>query len=357
MDSTPRWHGYAWSAAAIAACTLAGLAMRPRFDLVNVAMVYLLAVVVVSLRFPRGPAVACAAASVLVFDVLFVPPEGTLTVEDAQYLLTFAIMIAVALVISRLVEQARGEARARAALGAEAEAERLRNTMLASVSHDLRTPLAVIAGASSSLAEGGERMAPAERRELASSIYRTSRELSEQVAKILQMTRLQTGAMALQRDWTSAAEIVEAALARHAESLAQHRVMTDVPADLPLVRADAALVEQALGNLLENAARHTPPGTPVRVRAVRRDDKLVISVEDFGAGPGDEDLERLFGKFERGARDGKGSGVGLGLAICRAIARLHGGDAIGERLDGGGCAFRLVLPLEPEPGVPAEPGD
>lgn len=357
MESGRRWQGYAWALVAVAACTLAGTAMRPRFDLVNVAMVYLLAVVVVSLRFPRGPAVACAGLSVLAFDVRFVPPEGTLTVDDAQYLFTFAILVAVALAISRLVEQGRREAEARAELGAQAEAERLRNTMLASVSHDLRTPLAVIAGASSSLVEGGERMAHAERRELAASIYRTSQELSGQVAKILQMTRLETGAMAVQRDWTSAAEIVEAALARHAELLAQHRVMTEAPADLPLVRADAALLEQALGNLLENAARHTPPGTPVRVRAARRDESLVLSVEDHGAGAGDADLERLFGKFERGAREGKGSGVGLGLAICRAIARLHGGDAIGERLDGGGCAFRIVLPLEPQPGVPAETGD
>ena len=120
MDDRPRFLGYAWAAAAVVACTLAGLAMRPRFDLVNVAMVYLLGVVVIALRFPRGPAIAAAVGGVLAFDVLFVPPRGRLTVEDAQYVLTFAIMVAVALVISRLVDRVRRQAAAQASLEVDA---------------------------------------------------------------------------------------------------------------------------------------------------------------------------------------------------------------------------------------------
>src|SRR6185312_2115198 len=148
MERKRAWEGYAWAAAAIAACTLAGTAMRPRFDLVNIAMLYVLAVVVVALRFTRGPAIATALLSVLVFDYAFVPPEGTFTVDDMQYLFTFAIMLAIALAISRLTEDLRRRVRAQADLAVEAETERIRSALLASISHDLRTPLAVMTGAS-----------------------------------------------------------------------------------------------------------------------------------------------------------------------------------------------------------------
>ena len=354
MRAISHWRGYAWAAAAVLVCTLAGLAMQPRFDVVNITMVYVLGVVVVALRFPRGPAIAASVLGVAAFDFLFVPPRGTFTVEDVQYLLTFAIMLAVALVISRLVENVRRRAAAQASLAVEAETERIRSTLLASISHDLRTPLAVMAGASSSLAEAGERLSATERRALAQSVFEQAREMSEHVAKVLQMTRLETGAIDVQRDWVALSEIVESVLARLAERMASHRVIVELPDDLPLVRVDATLIEQALGNLLENCARHTPPDTVVRVRATQRADDVVVAVEDYSGGLRDADFERLFAKFHHGAIEGGGTGVGLGLAICRAIVRLHGGNAWAERVPGGGTAFRFTLPLEAAPAVPAE---
>ena len=350
-----RWTGYAWAAGATAACTAAGVAMHGRFDLVNIAMVYLLAVVIVALRYSRGPAVLTSVLSIAAFDYLFVPPQGTFTVEDVQYLLTFAIMLAVGLIISGLTDSVRARARAQAKLEAAAETERLRSTLLASISHDLRTPLAVMCGASSSLAERGERLSAEERQALARSVYEQAREMSEQVAKLLQMTRLESGAIELQRDWDSLAEIAGAVLERLGERLAGHRVILELPEDLPLVRVDAALIDQALANLLENAARHTPSGTLVRLRAKREAAELVVSVEDYGPGLPEGDAERIFAKFEHGAAEGAGGGVGLGLAICRAIVRLHGGRAWAEQLPGGGSAFRFTLPLEEPPSVPAEP--
>lgn len=353
MRTSLHWQGYAWAAAAAAACTLAGLAMRPRFDLVNVAMVYVLAVVVVALRFPRGPAIATAVLSVLAFDYVFVPPNGAFTVDDVQYLLTFAIMLAVALVISRLVQSVQRRAAAQAALEVEAETERIRSALLASISHDLRTPLAVMAGASSSLAESGERLSADERRALAGSVFREAQRMSDHVAKILQMTRLENGAIEPARDWASMAEIVGSVLQRLRERLAPYRVIVEVPSDLPLVRVDAPLVEQALGNLLENAANHTPPGTVVRVRVQRRAEELVATVEDYGGGINDADVERVFEKFHHGTMEGPESGIGLGLAICRAIVRLHGGKAWAERVPGGGTAFHFTLPIEAAPPPPA----
>jgi two-component system sensor histidine kinase KdpD len=283
-----------------------------------------------------------------------VPPRGTFKVEDIQYVLTFAIMLAVALIISRLVDDVRRQAAAQASLAVEAETERIRSALLASISHDLRTPLAVMAGASSSLAESGERLDPVERRALAQSIFDQAREMSEHVAKVLQMTRLETGAIRIERDWAALSEIVGSVLGRLSERMAAHRVIVELPEDLPLVRVDATLIEQALGNLLENGAKHTPPGTVVRVRAQRRSADVLVTVQDYSGGLADRDFERLFAKFHHGAIEGVGAGVGLGLAICRAIVCLHGGQAWAERVPGGGTAFRFTLPLEEAPAVPAE---
>ena len=346
--------GYAWAVVATAACTAAGLALRPYIDPVNIAMLYLLAVVDIALRYSRGAAVFTAVLCVVTFDFLFVPPYLSFAVNDGQYLVTFAIMLAVGLVISGLAERARRQEQARAALAVEAETERVRSALLSSISHDLRTPLAVMSGASSSLAERGEQLDPAQRRALAQSIFQQARDMAEVMGNVLQMTRLETGVIEIRRDWASLAEIAGSALDRLAGRLAQHRVMLDLPADLPLVRVDAVLIEQVLGNLLENAAKHTPAGTLVRLRAARRDAELVVSVEDFGPGLLPANFERVFAKFHRGAGEGAAGGIGLGLAICRAIVTLHRGRIWAEQLPGGGSAFRFTLPLEEPPPAPAE---
>jgi two-component system, OmpR family, sensor histidine kinase KdpD len=345
-----KWRGYACALGATAACTLAGLMLGAWLELVNIAMVYLLAVVLVALRGGRGPVVAASILNVAAYNFFFVPPRGTFHVEDPQYLVTFVMMLAVGLIVSWLTETVRVRAQAQADLAIQAETERIRNALLSSISHDLRTPLAVISGASSSLAEGGERMAAQERRALAQSIFRESQEMSELVAKVLQMTRLESGGLTLERDWCSIGEIAASVLRRLKPRLADHLVMVDLPADLPLARLDSALIEQALTNLLENAARHTPSRTLIRLRAHVVGGEMVVSVEDFGPGLPGGDLERLFEKFHPGRR----GGVGLGLAICRAIVALHGGRIWAERLPGVGTAFRFSLPLETPPPMPAE---
>jgi two-component system, OmpR family, sensor histidine kinase KdpD len=345
-----KWLGYAWAAGAIATCTLAGLLLAPWLEQVNIALVYLLGVVLVALRWRRGPVVAASILAIAAYNFFFVPPSGTFHVDDPQYLLTFAMMLAVGLIVSWLTDTARRRAQAQAELAIQAETERIRNALLSSISHDLRTPLAVISGASSSLAEGGERMTAEERSALAQSIFRESQGMSELVAKVLQMTRLESGGLTLERDWCSIGEIAASVLRRLKPRLADHMVMVDLPADLPLARLDGALIEQALANLLENAARHTPPRTLIRLRAQVDGGEMVVSVEDFGPGLPEGSLERLFDKFHPGRR----GGVGLGLAICRAVIALHGGRIWAERLPGVGTAFRFSLPLESPPEMPAE---
>jgi two-component system sensor histidine kinase KdpD len=351
---TRKARDYAWAVGAAVACTLAGRAISPPLDAVNVAMVYLLGVVVIAQRVGRGPAITCALLGVIAFDVLFVPPVGALRVEDAQYVVTFAIMLVVALVISELAERGRREGEARERLAVQAESERIRGTLLASISHDLRTPLAVLSGAASSLAQQWERLGEAERRALAATLDREVAAMAGHVGKVLQMTRLESGAAIPVRDWASIPEITAAVIERLGPRLARHRLVLDLPADLPLVRVDESLVEAAIANLLENAALHTPPGTVVHVRGRAGADSIEVTVEDFGGGVADGDLERVFAKFERGDMEA-GGGMGLGLAICRAIVALHGGRTWAERVPAGGMAFRFTLPLEAAPRVPAEP--
>lgn len=352
MNKTYSWLGYVTAAILPVLCTLIGFAMVPRFDIVNVAMIYLLAVVVVALLFSRGAAIVASVLCVGMFDFLFVPPQGRFTVHDIQYLLTFAIMLTVGLVISSLMESRRRQAHHRSQLQLLADTERIRSALLASISHDLRTPLAVMTGAASTLVESAARMSSDERNALASSIYTQARGMSDQVSKILQMTRLEAGGIKIAFDWAALSEIVGSALARLDERLAHHRVVVDIPKDLPLARVDAALIEQVLINLLENAARHTPPGTLVQIRAQRLDDELVVTVEDFGPGIPDYDLGHIFEKFHR--RSPETGGMGLGLAICRAIVQLHKGRVWADSLPDGGTAFRFALPLEEAPQLPPE---
>jgi two-component system sensor histidine kinase KdpD len=283
-----------------------------------------------------------------VLAILPANPRRVLLPEQFHLLETFAGQLALALERAQLAERAQ-----RASI--DAETEGLRNALLASISHDLRTPLAVITGASSSLAMGAERLSPAEQRALAASIYEQSREMSELVTNVLEMTRLEAGGIALDRDWHTLSELVGTVLRRLRERLAAHRVRIELPADLPLVRVDATLVEQVFANLLENAAKYTPQGTAVTLHAAREGDDIVVSVEDNGPGLPPGDPERLFAKFHRGTAEGAVGGAGLGLAICRAIVHLHGGRIWAERRPEGGAAFRFTLPVEPAPQIPPEP--
>jgi two-component system sensor histidine kinase KdpD len=339
------FYGVAYAILADGMCTMVGYLMQPRFDLVNIAMVYLLAVVIIALYFSRPAAVFSSLISVATFDFIFVPPQGHFTVDDIQYVFTFSIMLVVALVISRLTRDLRHQAITQSQLTVHVETERIRSALLASISHDLRTPLAVIAGASSALANGGERVPVADRLALAKSIEEQANELSARLNKILQMTKLETGTIELTTDWVAIGEIIGAALSKLENQLSKYHVVVDVPLNLPLIKVDAALIEQVLLNLLENAARHTPEHTLVRACVRQLEDSLEISVEDDGPGIAASDIDKLFGKFQRIAGQSRSGGVGLGLAICRAIVSLHQGQTWVERLPTGGTSFRFTLPL------------
>jgi two-component system sensor histidine kinase KdpD len=494
-----RWPRYLWALAITALCTAVAFAMYPRFELVNMVMVYLLGVTVAGLFLGRGPSVVTAVANVTAFDYCFVPPRFSFAAADAQYVVTFTVMLIVALVIANLMASVRQQTRVsgarerrtallyamsrelgatrgsaamarvaikhvaevfdcqavlllpdtgghlsypqetaltgslrhadlavaqwvidhgkRAGLGSdtlssapalylplgeaqrgpgvlavlprnprrvllpeqrhlletfagqiglaleraqlaevaesariEVEGEALRNTLLAAISHDLRTPLAVMAGAGSTLAEHGATLSEVMRTSLARTVEVKAREMSELISNVLDLVRFESHQVVLRREAESLDELLGTVLHRHREQLSGHPVDLNLPDDLPTVHVDATLINQVFGNLFDNAAKYTPAGTHISIAAVADGSFVRIMVDDNGPGLPGREPERLFDKFQRGEDEGRIVGVGLGLAICRAIIRAHGGDITAQRRAGGGARFELTLPI-PEPAA------
>ena len=505
------WVGHAGALAVVAACTVIAELMRRRFDLSNLTMIYLGGVVIAAIAFGRGPAIVAAVLSVAVFDFGFVPPRFTFRVSDAQYLVTFAVMLLVAIVIGTLTAWLReqlGAARlrelrtaalyrlshdlavrsttgdvTRAAIARiaelldarvtilladadgrlrpapeeppggsaagpgldaipaaarwahengepagsgtpvfpeadavylalraplhglgvlavhaqhpgklhdaerlqllralasqtalalercrlaeqaerarlEVEAERTRSALLSSVSHDLRTPLSAITGAASSLRDDAGTLPAETRRELADTISEEAQRLNRQIGNLLELTRLESGALQVHKEWHSLEEAVGAALARLDAVLGDRPVHFDLASDLPLVPLDDVLLEQVIWNLVENAHKFTPAGRPIEVAARIEDGKLRLDVADQGPGlaPGEE--RRVFEKFYRGQNRAGAPGFGLGLTVCRGIVEAHGGTIEAANRPGGGSVFTVRLPLAGEPpAVAAESPD
>ncbi|APD13538.1 sensor histidine kinase [Pandoraea pulmonicola] len=498
------WRAYAWAVGICGAVSLAAAELTRFLDLANIAMLYLLGVIVAAMRLGRGPGVLASFLSVVAFDFFFVPPKMSLSVSDTQYLLTFAVMLTVALVISHLTTSLRFQARlatwrerrtgavyamarelaaalttpqiveigarhvrevfqarvalllpdsqgsvrqpvenalpetlpghidtdvaqwvydrqqaagqgtdtlpasdayylplrapmrtrgvlvvapehtgsgavgtpeqqrlldtfaAQIALALERvhyveiaqdalvtmESERLRSSLLSAISHDLRTPLTSIVGFASMLSRNDQTTGPL-RTELVDAIHEEAQRMTGLVTNLLDMAKLQEGGVQLNRQWQMLEEVVGTSLRACRRVLAGHEVSTRLPADLPLLRLDAVLLERLFTNLLENAAKYTPPGSHIAIAARVRGDDVEVSVSDDGPGlpPGMEG--RIFEKFMRGEKESAKPGIGLGLAICRAIVQAHGGKIHATNVpDGHGAQFVFTLPIETPPAPP-----
>lgn len=497
---------YASSAGIIILTAAIGMVLRSRLQIIDLAMLFLLAVVFVAYRSSRGPALLACLLSIALFDFVFVPPYYTFDVRDKSYFLTFGVMLAVAMGMTQLTGRIREQAeearereqrtrrlyemnrelagaenlRAQVAIAerhiseagsgealvhlaepwlderahqqraavfenvavrvaatwateygesagwgtsrcAEAEAlvvplraatrtmglvtveplspeqllsakhrrdvealvkqaatafertilstgherarmevesERLRTALLSSLSHDLRTPLGSIEGAASSLLQ--EAALPKDVQvEMAETILAESRRMTRLVTNLLDMVRVESGALAVHKAWQPLEEALGVALLRLEERLAGHPLQTRLPPDLPLIPIDELLIEQVFINLLENAVKHTPPGTPITVSAWTEDGAVVVEVADRGPGIPAGEEESIFRKFHRGsvtARATPAGGSGLGLTICRGIIAAHGGRIWLHRSQQPGAAFRLTLPLEglPPAALPSE---
>lgn len=484
------WRGYAAAAAACVAVALLATPLLDVLELSNIVMLFLLVVVGVGLAFGRGPAVLAAFLGVGLFDFFFVAPRFSFAVSDVQYLVTFVVMLVVALVVGQLTaglkvqaeaatqrehrvrslydmsrdlsaallpEQVgeigarflNAEFRARSALlvaddkdrlmpltGGQAavdmavaqwafdraeaaglgtdtlpastclmlplkapmrvrgvlalepgnprllgpeqrrlldtcasllaislerihyievaqkstvqiESERLRNSLLSAISHDLRTPLASLVGLSDTLSLTTPALSEAQH-EVAKAIKAQALRMSALVNNLLDMARLEAGTVQLNRDWQPLEEVVGSALAACGPSLTGRAIQVNLPDGLPLMHLDAVLIERVLVNLLENAVKYTPSGSAITIHAQANSSEVVLMLDDRGPGLPEGQEERLFDKFERGQRESATPGVGLGLAICRAIVQAHGGRISGSnRRENGrlaGARFAITLP-------------
>ena len=486
----PPWLEVVRALGIIGVSTLVALLLRPHVAGTNLAMVYLLGVLTISVRSSRNLSVIASLVSVAAFDFFCVPPYLTFRVSDYEYLITFAGMLAVALVIStqtaRIVAQAvnaedseartetlyrlskrlAGQTRVfdvartaaefaeevfpasiviffpeegriafnrrsrdelpmprseeavaqwafehgeRAGIGTDTQpdttalyiplkgaketvgvmgvrltsggalsgeqrhllelfanqaalaiertcsqhsaeiarvrmqTEEMRSSLLSAVSHDLRTPLAAITGAASTLRAQNERLLPETRQELLDSIADEAERLNRLVGNLIDMTRLQSG-IELRRELCPLEEIVGAALHRVERHLAQRQLTTCLPDSLPPVYVDDVLFGQVLVNLLENAIKYTPEGTAIEVTASVTEEAAILDVRDRGPGIPEGEERRIFEKFYRG-KSPNVRGAGLGLAICRAIVEAHKGTIEAFNRNGGGAIFRIRLPL------------
>ncbi|MBL8302160.1 MAG: DUF4118 domain-containing protein, partial [Ideonella sp.] len=279
------------------------------------------------------------------------PPDARPLGPDAMRLLeTCASLLAISLERIHYIDVARQST-------VQIESERLRNSLLSAISHDLRTPLASLVGLADALALG-EPAPTAHQHELAGAIRESALRMNALVDNLLDMARLEAGAVRLNRAWLPLEEVVGGALSACAPLLAGRPVHVAVADGVPLLELDAVLMERVFVNLLENAAKYTPPASPIEIAARPDGEQVLVTVDDHGPGlpPGRE--ERLFEKFERGQKESATPGVGLGLAICRAIVQAHGGRIRGDnRLAGGrvaGARFTITLPRG---RPPADNGD
>jgi len=263
--------------------------------------------------------------------------------EQFHYLEAFANQTAIGIERSFL-----GEAAQRAML--KAETESLRNTLLSSISHDLRTPLAAITGAASTLLQKDVFIDQISRLDLVQTIHEEAEHLNRIIKNVLDMTRLESGAIQVSKEWQALEEIVGAAITRLGDRLNGHPLSVKLPGNLPLIPFDSLLIEQVLINLFENAIKYTPKGTQLELTASESFYTVTVSLADRGPGipPGEE--ERIFEKFVRGSSST--GGVGLGLAICRTIINAHGGKIWAENREGGGAVIRFTLSSAGLPPAP-----
>lgn len=364
-----------WTLLAMVVAGATSILLQPYFNAINIAMVYMLAVEIVAFLLGLWPAVATAFVGVTLFDFLNLPPYFGFTGNAITYWFTLGVMVATAFVISTLADRLRlkaAEAEARReraetlyTLSTElrerateselrAQRETLRSSILGAVSHDLKTPLATIIGASSTLLEEGEEFTADTRHRLRTLIVEESAHMLRMVENLLDMAHLSSGAIKPAFDWQAIEEIIGSALVSLRRRIHNHELQVGVPADLPLIRCDSVLMERVVINLVENAAKYSPAGSAIRIEVAASPGHLLLRVQDQGPGIPETLREQVFEPFFQSSPSNAGGG--LGLSICRGIVQAQGGTIRIDAAAGGGTVVTVALPIPADtPSLAVEP--
>jgi two-component system sensor histidine kinase KdpD len=310
---------------------------------IPVRIVYLVPLTLLASLWGRGPAILAVVLGFVLFDYFFIEPLGTLLPENPGETIALLVLLVAALVTTRLVDAAERGAEAAKEASALRRSEQLKTTLLRTVSHDFRTPLATIKANASSMREPRLAFSTEDRAELLAGIEEESDRLTRLIENLLEASQLEAGAITPEKSPQDVREIIEAVVARIEKYGESPRIDVSIPDDLPLVPCDYVHIDHVLTNLLENAIRHTPPGTPIQVQTSVDRDYVHIAVTDKGPGISQSDAERIFRTFERANNSGRGSG--LGLPIARGLVEAHGGHLWLEDVPGGGSRFVFRLPL------------
>lgn len=344
----------------LVATVLVSIGLRDDLDQINAVMVYMLAVVLTAFFLELGPAIVTSLAGVALFDYLSLPPYMVFTRSPTDYAFMLSVMLVTAgsiSLLSRRLRQQVATAHAHEARLAAAEAkeqqQQLRADLLNAISHDLRTPLASIIGAASTLLAQGDRISAANHSDLQRIILEEAQHMQGMVENLLDMARLQNPS-AQPREWQALEEIVASARVILKRRLSLHTLQVDVPDSLPLLRCDAFLLERVLVNLVENAARYAPPHTEIWIRAGVCANGIELAVCDQGPGITAEDLPHVFEPFYRGGQT-QSTGIGLGLTLCQKIIHAHHGEIGIDSTPGNGCRVWLRLPVAESPTLPDTP--
>jgi two-component system, OmpR family, sensor histidine kinase KdpD len=347
---TPHWlRDYAGTLAIVTAALAIGFVLqRLGVHPANFSLVFLTAVLVSAIVYGLWQALLACLFSLLTYNFFFLPPLYTFTIADRSNIVTLFFFGVVAVLGSNLAARVRRQ-------NVVAETERLRSAMLTSLSHDLRTPLASILGAASSLRGHRESLDGPAQDDLIATVQEEAERLHRFIGNLLDMTRLECGAIVPKLEAVDLSDVTGTALRRAEDILRDHRVEVDIPQDLPLVQLDPVLFEQVLFNLLDNAAKYAPQHTRVLLRAREDGSAVKMEIADEGGGVPLGERERIFDRFHRAkSADHKRAGTGLGLAICRGFLHaMKSSIVVGNRDEERGAVFTITVPVPPHPARPA----